>query len=1015
MNPKIKNLFAMVLTSAASVTLLFALPHPHHPSRSPKRPSGSSILLDTTFNAPFFATQVPPSRGVLLPDGKYVHFFNIDTSADHATGPIVRYNADGSFDNSFSFSRDYSSASGGVAPTADGKLIVGAGKTIYGVPDPFQHQMADILRLNGDGSIDPTFGPAQVTDGGEIRVITVNNDGSIFVAGLFTEFNNTPAHGIVRLLADGTVDPAFAAVSMTCAAFPFFSSGCGVAADPVIDADGKIIIAGDFIQVNGVDTLCIARLNADGTLDQTFNPSGFTPYGFYGGTPWPIRGIAIQSDGKIVVGGRFSGGDCTSHIPLVRLNTDGSLDNSYTLYADCLPATQYGSYPVRNLVKDANDGIIAVGVSMWRFNSDGSLDNTFHNPEFAFAQQLSGGEEGYNVAFADGGARLFVGGFFSDVDDVGGPPNGERWGAAKFSAIDGSLDTSFVTSGRTGGKIEPNSFLRQVDEFTLISFAGAVLEHYPPISHSFGRLFSTGALDLTFDPIANFNPSGPLGPNFISTGFTPLSDGSLLITGEGGNSVSYGHVFADGSEDTNYQADPNVTFATAIPRADGTVVLSGYNGNPDIFAEIEPNAQASVDGTEVQRINANGSLDSSFQLDAAIVADTQDRDSNGQLTNVYVGSGVLALTPNDTALFGYLSSDRLYHLVRLNNDGSLDPSFNGQSFPVELSFIITRVIDPQDPGAGERTVNEYYPTDLPVKQARLVLDNKVVLMGSFASYGGVPAHGMLRINPDGSLDPSFSVGDGAQWVVTPETEFHHPSIDNLEVGLNDKVLVTGTFETFNNTPAPGVMNLNPDGTVDSNFIAPVTREKYDFQPAYLKRQPDGSFLLSGPYSAGNGYSPSFFRLLLPPGVPTPPGTDVTVDLGANGGADDITVNFDSVQNGGTTSAELIDPEWAGELPPGYQIVGANLAFEIWTTATYTPAVTVCFDLSSLDPDVFAAARIFHNDGTGLVDVTSSKDFATQTICADVNSLSPFIVLRPTRPMPGPRERPTPHPRPTPRH
>src|SRR6476646_7404281 len=99
MNPKIKNLFAIVLFSTASVTLLFALPHPRHPTRIPEPPSGNSILLDTTFNAPFFATQVPPARGVLLPDGKYVLFFNIDTAADQNTGPLIRFNADGSFDS----------------------------------------------------------------------------------------------------------------------------------------------------------------------------------------------------------------------------------------------------------------------------------------------------------------------------------------------------------------------------------------------------------------------------------------------------------------------------------------------------------------------------------------------------------------------------------------------------------------------------------------------------------------------------------------------------------------------------------------------------------------------------------------------------------------------------------------------------------------------------------------------------------------------------------------------------
>src|SRR5205814_2667397 len=82
MNPKIKNLFAIVLVFAASVTMLLALPRSKHASRILKPLSVSSILLDPTFNAPFFATQAPPSRGVLLPDGTYVLFFNIDTSAD---------------------------------------------------------------------------------------------------------------------------------------------------------------------------------------------------------------------------------------------------------------------------------------------------------------------------------------------------------------------------------------------------------------------------------------------------------------------------------------------------------------------------------------------------------------------------------------------------------------------------------------------------------------------------------------------------------------------------------------------------------------------------------------------------------------------------------------------------------------------------------------------------------------------------------------------------------------------
>ena len=103
----------------------------------------------------------------------------------------------------------------------------------------------------------------------------------------------------------------------------------------------------------------------------------------------------------------------------------------------------------------------------------------------------------------------------------------------------------------------------------------------------------------------------------------------------------------------------------------------------DRNAGPSPNAQAAVDGTEVQRINTDGSLDDTFHLDPLIVADTQVRDG-GNLTDVHVGSGVLALTANNTTLFGYLSRNGTYHLVQLDDGGSLvdPPSFNGQTFPV---------------------------------------------------------------------------------------------------------------------------------------------------------------------------------------------------------------------------------------------------------------------------------------------------------------------------------------------
>ena len=81
--------------------------------------------------------------------------------------------------------------------------------------------------------------------------------------------------------------------------------------------------------------------------------------------------------------------------------------------------------------------------------------------------------------------------------------------------------------------------------------------------------------------------------------------------------ANYGRLLApDWSEDPSFHGDPGVTFATAIPRADGKVMVSQYDpafNDPNLAAS--PNAQAAVDGTEVQRINTNGSLDNTFHLD----------------------------------------------------------------------------------------------------------------------------------------------------------------------------------------------------------------------------------------------------------------------------------------------------------------------------------------------------------------------------------------------------------------
>ena len=257
---------------------------------SPRPAQAASLVLDPDFLPPLFAQPLPAQRTLLLPDGKILVFHTTDTLTDQRTGAITRYLPNGALDTSFTFSRNYTFVSA-AAPTADGKLIIAASHYFYGGGSVTEQ----ILRLNSDGSIDSTFNVALVHPERctTVRAIVIQPDGKILVAGLFDTFSGIAQQKIARLLADGTLDSTFIP--------PQFFGGFGIYARPVLLASGKILIAGDFGNLNGAANLGVAQLNADGSLDSGFQASGFRRYT----SSTPIRGLATQSDGKIVIAGRF--------------------------------------------------------------------------------------------------------------------------------------------------------------------------------------------------------------------------------------------------------------------------------------------------------------------------------------------------------------------------------------------------------------------------------------------------------------------------------------------------------------------------------------------------------------------------------------------------------------------------------------------------------------------------------------------------------------------------------------
>src|SRR5947207_12963414 len=160
------------------------------------------------------------------------------------------------------------------------------------------------------GQLDTTFVPAP----GKyepVNVVIPQPDGKVVAAGLFTFANTVFRNRIARFNFDGSLDTSF-------------DPGTGADGEitaAVLQSDGRIIVAGRFTSFNGFTHNCICRLNADGSVDQTF--------GLGNGINNAALALALQSDGRIIVGGQFSQIDLTQRFNLARLNNDGSVDLSF--------------------------------------------------------------------------------------------------------------------------------------------------------------------------------------------------------------------------------------------------------------------------------------------------------------------------------------------------------------------------------------------------------------------------------------------------------------------------------------------------------------------------------------------------------------------------------------------------------------------------------------------------------------------------------------------------------------
>ena len=656
----------------------------------------------------------------LQTDGKLIvggEFLNYNGSA---TPHLCRLQTDGSKDIGFNLGTSFNGKIYASVIQTDGKIIVaGAFTTFNGIP------VGRLVRLNADGSRDSSFDTSIAASSGTIYGLALQADGKIVVVGSFTKFNGITVNRIARVLPNGDLDTSF-------------TTGTGTTStidDVAIAPDGKIVLSGTFSSFNGNTNYSkLVRLHSDGSIDTTFSiGTGFDD---------AIEAIAVQSDGKIVVGGSFLNYNGMPQNRIVSLNTNGTVDTSF------LSGSGFNNGAV-HAIHSTSSGIMVGGSFSGTYkstavnrlvllNSNGTLTTNFDigaGPSSATVYSLCESKDSF-----------FIGGSFSIFDDL------KQGKLAKISTI-GELDSGYLTAGVGFDKAVDK--IVSLADGSYIAF-GSFTQFNGKQVNRIAKLTANGELDITF----NSNQSG-----FDNTvkEVMVLPYGKLLVAG---NFTKYNDIAvkrmvrlnSDGSIDTSFNVGSGfnyMVYALAL-QSDGRIIVAGsfttYNG---------------VSVKKVIRLLSNGNLDNSFNIGV-------NPDATPNLLLLQTDGKVVV--GGDFTTFNGITSNKL---IRLNSNGSVDSSFS-----VGTGFVGT------------------------IYTIALQNDGKILVGGSLSKYNGQTIGKIIRLNSNGTSDATFNSGTG----------FSGGTVRSIVLQSNGRILVGGSFSgNYKGTSVKRMVRLLPDGTYDASF------------------------------------------------------------------------------------------------------------------------------------------------------------------------------------------------------
>jgi uncharacterized delta-60 repeat protein len=330
----------------------------------------------------------------------------------------------------------------GVAIQPDGKIVV-VGRSNY---DDFNGKSYfAVARYTITGSLDTTFNHTGIVTtpiGNDAIAISVvsQSDGKIVVAGASEDNVGTYDLAVVRYTITGVLDSTFNNDGIITTGISSIDDGGTSAA---IQPDGKIVVAGISINNNGDNDFAVVRYTITGNLDSTFNNTGIVTTPIGSDNDWGTS-VAIQPDGKIVVGGRSSNNN-NDGFAIVRYTITGALDSTFNNTGIATTSLSSGDDWAYSVVLQPDGKIVAAGSSDYgrnfavvRYTVTGTLDSTFNHTGIV-TTSIDHSGEGAGVALQPNG-KIVIGGYSSN--NIGN----FCFAVARYQS-DGTLDTTFNHTG----------------------------------------------------------------------------------------------------------------------------------------------------------------------------------------------------------------------------------------------------------------------------------------------------------------------------------------------------------------------------------------------------------------------------------------------------------------------------------------------------------------------------------------------------------------------------------------